>query len=377
MFAGPFTPEFWFKPSATHDYSTPRLPGFFSKGSDDSVGLANADNLPGGNDGTLEVRGPVPRPFTTTDRWLAGKWYHAAVAFDGAGYKVYVNGVQEAGVASAHSILSNPNDILLGTVPGFAPSGATFAGLVDEMALYKRALTPAEVLAIYDARSVGKCQPTNRAPVADAGPDQTFAVAGPASLASLDGSGSSDPDGDTLAYEWRDAGGNVVGNTAAVSAPVNLGANVFTLTVTDPPGASASDTVAVIANDEAAPVTVATLSTAANNAGWNNSDVTVSLHASDNAGGSGVKRITYSATGAHVVPQTVAGGDTASVHVAAEGVTTVTFFAEDNAGNVDFRSSRTRPGPAAVRFFGARSRRATGCRKRGKARRRTAHAGGR
>lgn len=57
--------------------------------------------------------------------------------------------------------------------------------------------------------------PDNRAPSADAGPDQT--VVTPATV-TLDGSGSSDPDGDTLSYSWIRTGGPSVtlqnGNSA-------------------------------------------------------------------------------------------------------------------------------------------------------------------
>jgi len=46
----------------------------------------------------------------------------------------------------------------------------------------------------------GGAPPGNEAPVADAGPDQLLALPG---TATLDGTGSSDPDGDALAYAWR------------------------------------------------------------------------------------------------------------------------------------------------------------------------------
>lgn len=279
--SGPHTLEFWFKPSVTHDFTTPRSPGFFSKGPNDSIGLANTDNLPGGNDGTLEVRGPVPRPFTTTNSWLAGNWYHAAVTFDGAGYKVYVNGVLEASVAGTHSILDNPYDVMFGTIPGFAPNGVTFAGLIDEMALYNRALSAAEVNSIYEAAGAGKCEVTNRAPTADAGPDQVVEATGATTNVTLDGSASSDPDGDALAYEWRDSSNNVVGNTALVNLQLGLGMHTFTLRVDDGKGGTDTDDVAVVVRDTTAPA----VNCGAADGQWHNADVAVACTASDAASG--------------------------------------------------------------------------------------------
>jgi hypothetical protein len=61
----------------------------------------------------------------------------------------------------------------------------------------------------------------------------------------------------------------------------------------------------------------------------------VALNAADNAGGSGVRRITYSVSGAQTMSQTVVDGASASLAITASGVTTVSFFAEDNAGNIE------------------------------------------
>jgi hypothetical protein len=103
--------------------------------------------------------------------------------------------------------------------------------------------------------------------------------------------------------------------------------------------------------DMIAPTTSASVAPAANAAGWNNSAVTVTLSATDNAGGSGVQSITYDTGGAAVTVQ----GATASFTVSAEGTTTITYRAKDNAGNVEAAKTRvvkidmTAPSTAATR----------------------------
>ena len=68
---------------------------------------------------------------------------------------------------------------------------------------------------------------------------------------------------------------------------------------------------------------------------WTKYDVAVSLTATDNVGGSGVKQITYSASGDQTIAPTTVSGSTASFSITAEGTTTVSFYATDNANNVE------------------------------------------
>ena len=93
----------------------------------------------------------------------------------------------------------------------------------------------------------------NQAPTANAGTDQTV---NEGDVVSLDGSGSTDPDGDTLIYEWSqtDASGytvtlsNADSSTPSFTVP-NVNADgvvlVFQLTVTDPDGLESTDEVSV------------------------------------------------------------------------------------------------------------------------------------
>lgn len=98
-------------------------------------------------------------------------------------------------------------------------------------------------------------EPPNRPPVADAGGDVTVECASPdGASVTLDGSGSSDPDGDELDHEWLDPDGEVIaaGETAGVTLPV--GTHTVTLRVTDEDGASDTDEVVVTVEDTTPPV---------------------------------------------------------------------------------------------------------------------------
>jgi len=100
--------------------------------------------------------------------------------------------------------------------------------------------------------------------------------------------------------------------------------------------------------DRIPPVTTATVSPVPNSAGWNNTNITVSLNGTDNPGGFGVRSISYWLTGAQAGP-TVTGDNPALVPIATEGTTTVYYSATDNAGNVetpktlDVRIDKTNP----------------------------------
>lgn len=74
--------------------------------------------------------------------------------------------------------------------------------------------------------------PTNLPPIADAGPDQTVerTKADGANI-TLDGSGSFDPDGDPITYNWTWIGGSASGVSPTVVLP--MGTTTLTLTVSD------------------------------------------------------------------------------------------------------------------------------------------------
>ena len=92
--------------------------------------------------------------------------------------------------------------------------------------------------------------PRTGLPLADAGADVVTELG---QLTTLDGTGSRDPDGDTLSYEWRDAAGAVQGTSAIVSLALPKGEHVFTLIVRDGFGGAAEDSVLVTVKDTQPP----------------------------------------------------------------------------------------------------------------------------
>jgi len=90
--------------------------------------------------------------------------------------------------------------------------------------------------------------PTNSAPVANAGPDKTVRPGkGGNATFTLDGRGSSDPDGDALTYRWDQTSpalADPVGTSATVTLTRGTGTYTFRLTVGDG-SLSATDTVVV------------------------------------------------------------------------------------------------------------------------------------
>jgi hypothetical protein len=92
--------------------------------------------------------------------------------------------------------------------------------------------------------------------------------------------------------------------------------------------------------DTTSPATTPSATPEANVAGWNNTPVTVTLGATDNAGGSGVKEVHYSLSGAAADSRVVPGAS-ATVTISAEGATTLSYFAIDNAGNQEAAKTLT------------------------------------
>ncbi len=117
----------------------------------------------------------------------------------------------------------------------------------------------------YQIRNYGfinAVETTNQDPVAVAGVDQTVECTGEFTLVNLDGSLSSDPDGDSLQYEWalaNDSGAVLDDPTSPTPSGVfPSGPTLLTLTVADGKGGVSMDDVLITVVDTTPPVLVCT-----------------------------------------------------------------------------------------------------------------------
>ena len=131
-----------------------------------------------------------------------------------------------------------------------------------------------------------------------------------------------------------DGGGST---TMAVEDPVTHVRKLVNVPADNPPRLEATNFA--VYSDAVDPVTTATVDPPPNANGWNQAAVSVSLEATDLASGLNdtpagwVDLLRYSLAGAQTGAETVVPGHSASFGVAPEGVTTVSYFATDAAGN--------------------------------------------
>jgi len=85
-------------------------------------------------------------------------WYHLAETYDGTNLCLYINGVLDSSTNLTGQIVTTSEPLCIG---GTAPNGCReyfTGGLIDEPAVYNRALSATEIGAIYSAGCAGKCK---------------------------------------------------------------------------------------------------------------------------------------------------------------------------------------------------------------------------
>jgi len=135
-----FTVAFWFRPAEPLNAIDPRQdfiywqtgsrPHFsFNRTGDGEIGFWPS------------IGEDFDGPVTITRAWAAGRWYHITGTFDGSSFNIYVNGALEGTVlrSGAHADASG---MLIGARSG---SQNYFTGEMDDVRLYSKALTAAEI----------------------------------------------------------------------------------------------------------------------------------------------------------------------------------------------------------------------------------------
>jgi hypothetical protein len=120
----------------------------------------------------INVSGDLDAPGTTS--LTLNTWTHLAATYDNAALRLYVNGSQVGSRALTGSIIPTSGPLRIG---GNAPFAEFFKGLIDEVRVYNRALSPAEIQQDMDT-------PIDGAPV-DTTPPAVTTVAPPASAVNV------------------------------------------------------------------------------------------------------------------------------------------------------------------------------------------------
>lgn len=183
---------------------------------------------------------------SSTAGYNDGTWHHAVGTLSAAGLKLYVDGVE----VGANPSVVTAEHLSLGywriggdTVSGWpsAPQSGFFNGSIDEVAVYKSALTPAEIAGHYSAGS-GAAAP-------NVAPNASFTAQPDDLRVTVDAANSSDPDGTIASYAWDFGDGGTDSGPTASHVYATAGTYTVTLTVTDDDGATASTTRQVTANN--------------------------------------------------------------------------------------------------------------------------------
>jgi hypothetical protein len=172
-----------------------------------------------------------------------GTWHHVAATYDGSLMKLFLDGGMIAWqVATGLISRGSGGNLAVGRKPD-GGSYEQFDGLIDEVAIYSRALSDSEILTIANAGSAGKC----KGPQIVLQPQSQIAMRGTSVLFSVGAIGTP-----PLSYRWHFNGqtiGNAVGALLTIDDAHPTNGGRYQVEVSSPLGAilSAAATLAVLA----------------------------------------------------------------------------------------------------------------------------------
>ncbi|MBL7738685.1 MAG: DUF4082 domain-containing protein, partial [Chitinophagaceae bacterium] len=216
--------------------------------------------------------GTTNRTVTGTSKLTLNTWTHLASTYDGTTFRLYVNGVQVSSLAATGNIAVTTDPLRIGGTTALAAQ--YFAGLIDEVRIYNRALSQAEIQAdmnIPVTPDVTAPAVSITAPAAgnvsgtinvDANASDNIGVAGVQFLLNGTNLGTEDVAAPfsipwntttaangtyTLTARARDAAGNVT-TSAGVVVTVNNDTQAPTVSITAPVPGIVNGTINVTAN---------------------------------------------------------------------------------------------------------------------------------
>lgn len=242
-----YTLEAWFRTSST---SGGKIIGL---GSSQTGGSSNYDrHVYMQNDGKL-VFGTytgVMNTITTAASFNDNAWHYVMATQSSTGMVLYVDG-QNVGTNPQNDAQSYTGYWRVGGDTTWGSTSAYLRGYYDEVAVYSRALTAADALVHYGLGATG---------VAPNLPPQAAIQAQVSGrLLTVNGSGSSDPDGTIAGYLWDFGDGSQSSDPAPQHTYAAVGTYTVKLTVTDDDGATAvtQQSVTVVNTDPSAAFEVA------------------------------------------------------------------------------------------------------------------------
>ncbi|MEM7478160.1 MAG: PKD domain-containing protein, partial [Planctomycetota bacterium] len=187
-----------------------------------------------------------------SERWTGfvrvdqpGNWTFYTTSNDGV--RLWVNNQQLIDHWDQHAATEDSQSISL--APGWHPIRLEHFQQNGSVVIELRYSGPGQPKTIIPSTHLATSLPpdSNQPPSANAGADQTLNDSDNSGFESvqLDGTSSSDPDGQIVAYTWTAEDGETLANTASPSLELAVGTHTLQLLVTDNDGASDTDQVVI------------------------------------------------------------------------------------------------------------------------------------
>jgi hypothetical protein len=127
--------------------------------------------------------------IVSNDTFPPGTFYFVAATYDGATFRLYVNGVLEGSVSQIETIPYSSRTWEIGSGDAIYRSEGfprTWNGVIDEVEAFKVALSAAKILSIFKAGHAGKCKgPVVVTPAKETFASQTVGTTSPAKTVTI------------------------------------------------------------------------------------------------------------------------------------------------------------------------------------------------